>query len=808
MTSSSKTIGLGMLARPKAPEAAEPERSPLAEQAPERPGMWSWIADTAGGATEPANNAAPKHRGMYSWFEAERELAAMSPRFGHSFTGVKLHTGEAGDARARSHGAKAVAEGKDIYLARDVKAGSPEGRRILAHEMAHVVQQTAAPTSARPIAKPSSRAFEREAHRVGDIVAAGGFATPVLRTAGVIAQGYESPEHKAMEDDVHSELDPVVPTGDAKGRPAEVGGVTSDQVAAQKSYEERNGVSHTPGMSAVAPGTTAATPRLAQMLADDPFKDGARTINLSLRNFQLQTDAAGPFLGIELDPKTQRPVRYDVPVSPGDMTALSGDLYGSVENLRKAPVSEVLTLQQLLGIQSKIEQQVRAFQTDSSELAGFDLMYEQATMWRSQRVYAPEFLGDLGPAGAATEGDTKDYKALALDNKAHFGQSTASAKRFEIVVRQGKRGGSLSDLAKGPQGNAASGNEEAWLGGHARALLLAKESYDLRRRPSPPALTDKTRIPAPKTGLLFPGEGAPEQPHDENGNPLKRSSEAITADSKLNDAYLENAAASHYLTDAFAAGHQIEREVIGKVIEDFVRSQGREQFLDRTVALLQQVALEEDARPRGKLGQFQVISGLCKAVGRAAMKSKLKEKINDETLHGIGAKVVHDYYNRHGMIVRNRKGMTFEIKGDGRGADNVVARQIIALAVLESRNQITEMARKGHTGNPMEVWDYVPDLDRTQFTNANGSKVLGIMFNDAAYLWGLIKDFISMVETDDNAKTPAANGSRVPVDFGSAPFRAYFANRQAEIRSLNAGKHPRPGEPTTVDGLPVRPHRR
>jgi hypothetical protein len=39
-------------------------------------------------------------------------------------------------------------------------------------------------------------------------------------------------------------------------------------------------------------------------------------------------------------PKTEQVARYDVPVSPGGMTALSGDLYGSTENTRKAPVAD------------------------------------------------------------------------------------------------------------------------------------------------------------------------------------------------------------------------------------------------------------------------------------------------------------------------------------------------------------------------------------------------------------------------------------------------------------------------------------
>lgn len=72
-------------------------------------------------------------------------------------------------------------------------------------------------------------------------------------------------------------------------------------------------------------------------------------------------------------------------------------------------------------------------------------------------------------------------------------------------------------------------------------------------------------------------------------------------------------------------------------------------------------------------------------------------------------------YNRHGMIVRNAKGMTFVIKGDGHLGETPEARRVIALAVLESRNQISERRATGTATNPMDVWDYTPSEDGSVF---------------------------------------------------------------------------------------------
>jgi len=69
--------------------------------------------------------------------------AFMEPRFGHDFSSVRVHSGAAAEQSARAVDAKAYAVGYDIaFGAGRFAPGTLEGRRLIAHELAHVVQQT------------------------------------------------------------------------------------------------------------------------------------------------------------------------------------------------------------------------------------------------------------------------------------------------------------------------------------------------------------------------------------------------------------------------------------------------------------------------------------------------------------------------------------------------------------------------------------------------------------------------------------------------------------------------------------------
>lgn len=71
--------------------------------------------------------------------------AYMEPRFGHDFSHVRIHTDERAADSARAVNATAYAVGSHMVFDRGRYApGSTEGRRLIAHELTHVVQQQSA----------------------------------------------------------------------------------------------------------------------------------------------------------------------------------------------------------------------------------------------------------------------------------------------------------------------------------------------------------------------------------------------------------------------------------------------------------------------------------------------------------------------------------------------------------------------------------------------------------------------------------------------------------------------------------------
>ena len=67
----------------------------------------------------------------------------MEKRFGHDFSQVRVHSGEAAEQSARDVNAKAYTVGHDIvWGAGRFAPGTHEGRRLIAHELTHVVQQS------------------------------------------------------------------------------------------------------------------------------------------------------------------------------------------------------------------------------------------------------------------------------------------------------------------------------------------------------------------------------------------------------------------------------------------------------------------------------------------------------------------------------------------------------------------------------------------------------------------------------------------------------------------------------------------
>src|SRR5712671_6062920 len=84
--------------------------------------------------------------------------AYFEPRFGHDFTHVRIHTGPSADDSARRIHALAYATGQDVvFRSGQYEPETTRGKRLLAHELAHVVQQgTGAPSIIRRQNDPES----------------------------------------------------------------------------------------------------------------------------------------------------------------------------------------------------------------------------------------------------------------------------------------------------------------------------------------------------------------------------------------------------------------------------------------------------------------------------------------------------------------------------------------------------------------------------------------------------------------------------------------------------------------------------
>ncbi len=126
----------------------------------------------------------------------------MEARMGQEFGDVRVHTGDAADASARSVSAHAYTVGSNIVFQRGTyDPGSQQGRTLLAHELTHVVQQRSGPVDGTPaaggvsVSDPSDR-FEVEAAMNADRV----MSQPAPAVPTAVAAPTAAPSVQAAHD--------------------------------------------------------------------------------------------------------------------------------------------------------------------------------------------------------------------------------------------------------------------------------------------------------------------------------------------------------------------------------------------------------------------------------------------------------------------------------------------------------------------------------------------------------------------------------------------------------------------------------
>jgi uncharacterized protein DUF4157 len=121
--------------------------------------------------------------------------AFFEPRFGHDFSKVRIHSDAEAAASARMVNALAYTAGSQIVFAQGhYRPAEPEGRRLLAHELTHVVQQ---PEGGENF--PSLRVgeidspFEREADNIAGAVVSNRLNAAPARSGTPLVQRQQAP---------------------------------------------------------------------------------------------------------------------------------------------------------------------------------------------------------------------------------------------------------------------------------------------------------------------------------------------------------------------------------------------------------------------------------------------------------------------------------------------------------------------------------------------------------------------------------------------------------------------------------------
>jgi hypothetical protein len=211
--------------------------------------------------------------------------------------------------------------------------------------------------------------------------------------------------------------------------------------------------------------------------------------------------------------------------------------------------------------------------------------------------------------------------AIGKERRGELSGAEANAAYQAITLRYRSRDQSFLELAKRNEPHFTPGNRKEWRRLHEVALALARGAKD-----------------DPKA---------------------------------LNRALLTDAAAAHFLTDAFAAGHLFDKSKLELAIDLHLR--------------------QHPAAPSNP--EMSLYYGLVNSQGAMGL---------------LVLKNIHDRLNAEGVDVTNQRGMTWRTKGDARLATAPDTQRIAALAVFMSRQQIYQ-AHAGAEVNADAVMALLPN---------------------------------------------------------------------------------------------------
>ncbi|HEY4244863.1 MAG TPA: DUF4157 domain-containing protein [Kofleriaceae bacterium] len=183
-----------------------PGKRTLVEHEAERAQL-AWPSDSfiarGGAAARPAADRAVAEADTSHGQRVPSHIARAFGAAGVDVSDVRLHASESSARAARSISARAYALGRDVHFgAGQLAPGTRSGDYLIAHEVAHTIQQRGTSGAAPQLSSllgASSDAAEREADHAADLVLAGGGRLPAMTARPQLARWADDLSARAVD---------------------------------------------------------------------------------------------------------------------------------------------------------------------------------------------------------------------------------------------------------------------------------------------------------------------------------------------------------------------------------------------------------------------------------------------------------------------------------------------------------------------------------------------------------------------------------------------------------------------------------
>ena len=484
-----------------------------------------WIGPTGGALDDGTATRIQRRRGGGRPLDAGVRRS-MERAFGTGFAGVRIHDDAEAHGLSQRIQARAFTTGSDIFFrSGDYDTSTATGQQLIAHELAHVVQQ------------------------------GGGVARAALCEYTNIIHRHASWEHKMLGDVDPATLEIIAAGRDVAAEQAKLASTDAATRADAKTIQNEAGV--TIGLDTVLhtidqevrrlklfqtnppTGTVAkATKRLEQRDATDRKAEiGEDVVGHARQQAQREinnTKWGVRLVSLDLEDGSSFLVTY------GEMNTLA-DFYGSAAEIAQTPADNFRSI--VGGVR---EESIRKYMRLRNELA----------VGQPQK-YAPDDAAHNVPGAIGNKGSLVGANITSpFINADQFGELKLMGKAQGILGNEKRAeigGREETSYTAGLGRNAchfAPHSWHSWATAHDKAVTLAQQSCHAK---------DQADQLKQQTDILLQHD-----PLDPTAATNKRQINVLRANAaeKLNTALIENGFGDHFLQDSYAAGHLINKTLI------------------------------------------------------------------------------------------------------------------------------------------------------------------------------------------------------------------------------------------------------